>query len=154
MENAMAPDSSTLAWKIPWMEEPGRLQSRGSLRVGHDWTTSVSLFTFMNGRRKWQPTPVFLPGQSPGMGEPGGLLSVGSHRVGHNWSDLAAAAAAAARHEHRLTGFIVLIIPWKIPYSFSSYVPLLHSVYTGKARKDRALIYFALYNTSRPYNGA
>ena len=61
---AMAPHSSTLAWKIPWMEEPGRLQSMGSLRVGHDWVTSLSLFTFMHWRRKWQPTPVFLPGES------------------------------------------------------------------------------------------
>ena len=59
-----APHSSTLAWKIPWVEEPGRLQSTGSLRVGHDWATSISLFTFMHWRRKWQPTPGFLPGQS------------------------------------------------------------------------------------------
>ena len=63
---AMAPDSSTLAWKIPWMEEPGRLQSMGSLKVGHDLTTSLSLFTLMHWRRKWQPTPVFLPGESQG----------------------------------------------------------------------------------------
>ena len=56
--------SSTLAWKIPWMEEPGGLQSMGSLRVRHDWATSLSLFTFMRWRRKWQPTPVFLPGES------------------------------------------------------------------------------------------
>ena len=63
-EKAMAPHSSTLAWKIPWTEEPGRLQSMGSLRVGHDWVTSLSLFTFMPWRRKWQPTPVFLPGES------------------------------------------------------------------------------------------
>ena len=62
----MAPHSSTLAWKIPWMEEPGGLQSMGSLRVGHDWATSLSLFTFMHWRRKWQPTPVFLPGESQG----------------------------------------------------------------------------------------
>jgi len=48
------------------MEEPGRLQSMGSLRAGHDWTTSLSLFTFMHWRRKWQPTPVFLPGESQG----------------------------------------------------------------------------------------
>ena len=41
-EKAMAPHSSTLAWKIPWMEEPGRLQSMGSLRVRHDWATSLS----------------------------------------------------------------------------------------------------------------
>ena len=60
----MAPHSSTLAWKIPWMEEPGRLQSMGSLRVGHDWATSLSLFTFMHWRRKWQPTPMFLPRES------------------------------------------------------------------------------------------
>ena len=52
----------------PWMEEPGRLQSRGSLRVRHDWATSLSLFTFMHWRRKWHPTPVFLPGESPGRG--------------------------------------------------------------------------------------
>ena len=56
------------AWKIPWMEEPGGLQSMGSLRVGHDWVTSLSLFTFMHWRRKWQPTPVFLPGESQGWG--------------------------------------------------------------------------------------
>jgi len=65
-EKAMAPHSSTLAWKIPWMEEPGRLQSMGLLRVGHDWATSLWLFTFMHRRRKWQPTPVLLPGKSHG----------------------------------------------------------------------------------------
>ena len=64
----MAPHSSTLAWKIPWTEEPGGLQSLGSLRVGHNWETSLSLFTFMPWRRKWQPTPVFLPGESQGWG--------------------------------------------------------------------------------------
>ena len=65
-EKAMATYSSTLAWKIPWMEEPGGLQSMGSWRVGHNWVTSLSLFTFMHWRRKWQPTPVFLPGESQG----------------------------------------------------------------------------------------
>ena len=63
-EKAMATHSSTLAWKIPWMEEPGRLQSMGWWRVRHDRATSLSLFTFMDWRRKWQPTPVFLPGES------------------------------------------------------------------------------------------
>ena len=62
----MEPHSSILAWKIPWMEEPGRLQSMGSGRVGHDWATSLSVFTFMHWRSKWQPTPVFLPGESQG----------------------------------------------------------------------------------------
>ena len=67
-EKAMALHSSTLAWKIPWMEEPGGLQSIGSLRDGHNWATSFSLFTFVHWRRKWQPAPVFLPGESQGRG--------------------------------------------------------------------------------------
>ena len=68
MEKAMATHSSTLAWKIPWTEQPRRLQSSGSWRVGHNWVTSLSLslFSFMHWRRKWQPTPVFLPGESQG----------------------------------------------------------------------------------------
>ena len=64
----MAAHSSPLAWKIPWAEEPDRLQSMGSLGVGHNRATSLSLFTFMHWRRKWQPTPVFLPGESQGWG--------------------------------------------------------------------------------------
>ena len=75
LEKAMATDSSTLAWKIPWTKETCRLQSMGSLGFGHDSATSLSLFTFI-----------------PGMRKPGGLPSMGSHRVGHDWSDLAAAA--------------------------------------------------------------
>ena len=67
-EKAMAPHSSTLAWEIPWMQEPGRLQSMGSQRVGHNWASSLSLFTFMLWRRKCQATPVFLPGESQGWG--------------------------------------------------------------------------------------
>ena len=54
-----------IAWKIPW-EELGRLRSMGSLRVEHNWAASVSLFTFMHWRRKWQPLPVFLPGEFHG----------------------------------------------------------------------------------------
>ena len=125
-EKAMAPHSSTLAWKIPWTEEPGGLQSMGLQRVGHNWETSLSCigengnplqysclenpmdrgawwaavhgvaksrtqlsdFTFTHWR-KWQPTPVFLPGESQGLGSLGGLPSLGSHRVRHDWSDLA-----------------------------------------------------------------
>ena len=74
--------SSTLAWKTPWMEEPGRLPSMGSLRVRHDWATSLSLFTIMHWRRKWQPTPVFLPGESQGRGS-----LVGCRLWGHRESD-------------------------------------------------------------------
>ena len=68
-EKAMAPHSSTLGWKIPWMEEPGRLQYMWSLRVGHDWATSLSLFTFLHCRRKWQLTPVFSRLENSGDGE-------------------------------------------------------------------------------------
>ena len=85
---------STLAWKIPRMEEPGGLQSMGSQRVGHDWATSLSLFTFLHWRKKWQPTPVFLPGEFQGRKSLGGLPSMRSHSVRHDWSDLAAAVAA------------------------------------------------------------
>ena len=79
----MAPHSSTLAWKILWTEEPGRLQSMGSQRVGHNWATSLSVFTFMHWRRKWQPTPVFLPGESQGWGS-----LVGCHLWGRTESDM------------------------------------------------------------------
>ena len=94
-----------LAWKIPRTEEPGRLQSMGSGRVGHDWATSLSLFTFMHWRRKWQPTPVFLPGESQGRGS-----LVGCHlwgrteldiKISHlNWSHLAGAAASSKHQVH------------------------------------------------------
>ena len=62
----MATHSSTLARGIPWMKEPGRLQSMGLLRIGHHRVTSLSRFTFMHWRSKWQPTPVFLPGEFHG----------------------------------------------------------------------------------------
>ena len=107
LEKAMAPHSSTLAWKIPWTEEPGRLQSMGSLKVRHDWATLLSLFTFMHWRRKWQPTPVFLPGESQGRGSLVGCTewdctSMGLHRVRHDWSDLAPAAAVSWKSNHLL----------------------------------------------------
>ena len=84
----MAPHSSTLAWKIPWTEEPGGLQSMGSLRVGHDWATSLSfsLSTFMHWRRKWQPTPVLLPRKSHGQRSLVGCSPLGSLWVGHDWA--------------------------------------------------------------------
>ena len=77
----MAPYSSTLAWKIPWMEEPGRLQSMGSQRVG----TRLSDFTFtfhFHALEKEMATHFsILAWRIPGTGEPGGLPSMGSHRV-------------------------------------------------------------------------
>ena len=84
----MALHSSTLAWKIPWMEEPGRLKSMGLLRVGHDGATPLSLFTFtfhFHALEKEMAThSSVLAWRIPGTGEPGGLLSMGLHRVRHD----------------------------------------------------------------------
>ena len=94
MEKAMAPHSSTLAWKIPWMEEPGRLQSMRLWRVGHDFTFT---FNFHALEKETATHSSVIAWRIPGMGEPGGLPSMGSHRVGHDWSNLAAAEHKALR---------------------------------------------------------
>ena len=79
----MAPYSNTLAWKIPWTEEPGRLQSMGSL----SWTR-LSDFTFTSHfhalEKEMATHSSVLAWRIPGTGEPGRLLSMGSHRVGHD----------------------------------------------------------------------
>ena len=94
LEKATAPHSSTLAWKIPWMEEPGGLQSLGSQS-----RTRMSDFPFtvhFHALEKEMAThSSVLAWRIPGTGKPGGLPSMGSHRVGHDWSDSSAAAAAA-----------------------------------------------------------
>ena len=113
-EKAMATHSTTLAWKIPWTEEPGRLQSMGSLRVRHDWATSLSLFIFMHWRRKWQPVPVFLPRESQGCGSLVGCHLWGSHRVGYDWRDLAAAACHLLKCEIILSLLSILGNTWRI----------------------------------------
>ena len=89
----MAPHSSTFAWKIPWMEEPGRLQSIGSRRVGHLLSDFTFTFHFHALEKEMATHSSVLAWRIPGTGEPGGLPSMGSHIVGHDWSDLAAAAA-------------------------------------------------------------
>ena len=96
-EKAVAPHSNILAWELPWTEEPGRLQSMGLQRVGHDWATSLSLFTFMHWRGMATHSSA-LAWRIPGTAEPGGLQSMGSHRVRHDWSDLAAAATVVLGH--------------------------------------------------------
>ena len=111
----MAPHSSTLAWKIPWTEEPGRLQSVGSLRVGHDWATSLSLFTFLHWRRKWQPTPVFLPGESQGQ-----QSLVGCCLWGRTELDTAEATEQQQQHTHILEKAMAphsSTLAWKIPWT-------------------------------------
>ena len=89
----MAPHSSTLAWRIPWTEEPRGLQSMGLLGVGHDWADFIFTFHFHALEKETATHSSVLAWRIPGTEEPGGLLSMGSHRVGHNWSDLASAAA-------------------------------------------------------------
>ena len=91
---AMTTHSSTLAWKIPWTEEPGRLQSMGSWRVRHDWLSDfIFTFHFHALEKEIATHSSVLAWRIPGTEEPGGLPSMRSHRVGHDWSDLAAAAA-------------------------------------------------------------
>ena len=116
LEKEMATHSNTLAWKIPWMEEPDRLQFMGLQRVGHDWATSLALEErgFLRGtrvknllanarhkrcgfspwvrkipwRRTWQLTPVCLP-ENPWTEETAWIQSIAFQRVGHNWNNLA-----------------------------------------------------------------
>ena len=109
LDKEMATHSSTLAWKIPWMEEPGRLESMESQRVGHDWATSLSLFTFhFHVLEKEMAThSSVLAWRIPRTGEPGGLLSMGLHRVGHDWSNL---AAAGIFHYTSMPPFIHLLV--------------------------------------------
>ena len=103
----MATHSHILAWKIPWTEEPGRLQSMGSWRVGQDWATSLSLFTFtfhFHALEKEMAThSSVLAWGIPGTGKPGGLPSMGSHKVGHDWSDAAAAVEKAREFQKSIS---------------------------------------------------
>ena len=118
MEKAMAIHSSTLAWKIPWTEEPGRLQSMGSRRIGHLLSDFTFTFHFPALEKEMATHSNVLAWRIPGIVEPGGLPSMGSHRVGHNWSDLAAAAAAwFLKLEHNLWNLFSLIV---IGYKFGS----------------------------------
>ena len=152
----MAPHSNTLAWKIPWTEEPGRLQPMGSLRVGHNWATSLLLFTFINWRRKWQPTPAFLPWESQGRGSLVG--SMGSHRVGHDWSDLVVevgenrvgdSLAVSAREKvygtlkvgpvTALPGFTNWLLCWVFPF-LGCAIPSLSK--TSLLASDHACLFF------------
>ena len=80
----MAPHCGTLAWKIPWREEPGGPQSMGSLRVGHDLSDFTFTFHFHALEKEMATQSSVLAWRIPGMGEPHGLLSMGSHRVGHD----------------------------------------------------------------------
>ena len=98
LEKAMAPHSSTLAWKIPWTEEPGRLHAvHGVAKSRTRLRNFPFTFHFHSLEKEMATHSSVLAWRIPGTEEPGGLPSMGSHRVGHNWSDLAAAAAAAGK---------------------------------------------------------
>ena len=120
----MAPHSSTVAWKIPWTEEPGRLQSMGSLRVRHDWVTSLSFFTFMHWRRKWQPTPVFLPGESQGR-----RSLVGCSPWGRTESDMTEATWQQQQAAYCRNIFTQLMMFLFVKGSSFSLTPGPHSLY-------------------------
>ena len=93
-EKAMAPHSSTLAWKIPWLEEPGRLQSTGLLRI-QTWLSDFTFTFHFHALEKEMAThSSILAWRIPGIGEPGGLPSMGSHRVGHDWSDSSSSSSS------------------------------------------------------------
>ena len=116
-EKVMATLSSTVAWKIPWMEEPGRLKSMGSLRVRHNWATSLSLFTFMHWRRKWQPTPVFLPGES----QDGGAWWAAVYGVAQSRTRLKRLSSRSSRYfreepKQRIWGKACRSLPLKAPW--------------------------------------
>ena len=118
----MAPHSSTLAWKITWTEEPGRLQSMGPLRVRHNWATSLSLFTFMHWRRKWQPTPVFLPGKSQGW-----RSLVGCHLWGRTESETTEVTYQQQQQRQQsgiLQNVSQLGLIWYFPHDFTGLVDL------------------------------
>ena len=122
-KKAMAPYSSTLAWKIPWMEEPGWLQSMGSLRVRHDWATSLSLFTFMHWRGKWQPTPVFLPGEP----REGGAWWAAIYGVAQSrtWLKRLSSSSSSVFHVERIHQYILsnssCLVKDLIAYSASTF---------------------------------
>ena len=141
----MACHSSTLAWKIPWTEEPGRLQFIGSWRVRHDWATSLSLFTFMHWRRKWQPTPVFLPGESQRWGS-----LVGYRLWGHAESDTTEVTQQQHKSKdfnlisklyteskkHRITGLAQRFV-WKLWTYLSANPIIINNIFRKRFRLRR-----------------
>ena len=131
----MASHSSTPAWRIPWTEEPGRLQSMGSLRVRHDWVTSLSLFTCMHWKRKWQPTPVFLPGEFQGWG----TWWAAVYGVAQSWTRLKRLSSSSSRNIRENTTL-------KIPSAtFKSSAVLIEYSNFNVDMKQRWLLFLAFY---------
>ena len=135
-EKAMAPHSSTLAWKIPWTEKPGGLQSMGSLPVWRNWATSLSLFTFMHWRRKWQPTPVFLP-ENPRDG-------------GASWAAVSGVAYSRTRLKRHSSSSSSTppVKSWFVIGCKSCFLTQCNSCFLGTAFQDTSLdFWFYLWNS-------
>ena len=98
----MAPHSSTLAWKIPWMEEPGKAAVHGVAEGQTRLSDLTFTFHFHALETAMATHSSVLAWRIPGTGEPGGLPSMESHRVGNNWSDLAAAAGTKAYFHNKI----------------------------------------------------
>ena len=113
----MATHSSTLAWEIPWMEEPDRLQSMGSQRVRHDRVTSLHSLRNLSLEKEMATHSNILAWRIPRTGEPGGLWSMGSQRVGYDWSDRARERYPRIQHAHRQKFSFHLYGNW--PHSWS-----------------------------------
>ena len=118
--------SSTLAWKIPWTEEPGGLQSMGSgsRRVGHTFTVHFHAL-----EKEMATHSSVLAWRIPGMGEPGGLPSMGLHRVRHNWSALAAAAAGPST--------VTISVTWRIKPMLQN--PVWYNLWITRQQKNNIL---------------
>ena len=130
----MALHSSTLAWKFPWMEEPGRLESMGSLRVKTQLRDFTFTFHFHALEKEMATHSSVLAWRIPGMGEPGGL-SMGSHRVGHDWSDLRAAALSSNRRKSsesilRCYSWVIILNLAQITFSISCCCSVSHPCLT------------------------
>ena len=111
LEKAMAPHSSTLAWKVPWMEEPGRLRVHGVAKSRTQLSDFTFTFSFHASEKEMAAHSSVLAWRFAGTGEPGGLPSMGSHRVGHDWSDLAAAASdGKQKHVFVFVFFVFLFL--------------------------------------------
>ena len=150
----MAPHSSTLAWKIPWTEEPGRLQSMGSLRVGHKWATSLSLFTFMHWRRKWQPTPVFLPGESQGWGSLVGCRLWGCTRlkwVGSSSSSRASLVAQMVKNLPVVWETWVQSLGWEDP--LEADMATHSSILSWRIPMDRGACWATVHSVAKSQTG-
>ena len=127
-EKAMALHSSTLAWKIPWMEEPGRLQSMGVMKSWKRLSNFTFTFHFHALEKEMATHSNVLAWRIPRTGEPGGLPSMGSHIVGHDWSDLVVVAAGKLYYPDNFSIISSLGSQVEFAVSWIAFLPVLPNV--------------------------